>query len=149
MPRGRQLKPLVLSDDARLELQAIASSRSMPHSIVMRAKIVLACASGEQNKTVAERFGVSMMMVWKWRQRYLDKGVTGLHDELRLGRPRSYNDEEVANVINLVLQTKPDDGSTHWSTRTVAAKTGISKSTVQRWLQKFSSQSHRQENLKI
>ncbi|MFN9545610.1 MAG: helix-turn-helix domain-containing protein [Cyanobacteriota bacterium] len=53
----------------------------MLHSIVMRAKIVLASASGEQNKTVAERFGVSMMMVGKWRQRYLDKGVTGLHDQ--------------------------------------------------------------------
>jgi putative transposase len=79
-----------------------------------------------------------MMMVEKWRQRYLDKGVTGLHDELRPGRPRSYNDEEVANVINLVLQTKPDDGSTHWSTRTVAADTRIWKSTVQRWLQIFS-----------
>lgn len=149
MPRGRQLKPLVLNDDARLELQAIANSRSMPHSIVMRAKIVLACASGEQNKTVAERFGVSMMMVGRWRQRYLDKGVTGLHDELRSGRPRSYNDEEVANVINLVLQTKPDDGSTQWSTRSVAAETGISKSTVQRWLQTFSIQPHRQENFKI
>ncbi|MFM1797947.1 MAG: hypothetical protein RLZZ117_225 [Cyanobacteriota bacterium] len=84
----------------------------------MRAKIVLACASGEQSKTVAERFGVSMMKVGKWRQRYLDQGVTGLHDELRPGRPRSYNDEEVANVINLVLQTKPNDGSTHWSIRT-------------------------------
>jgi putative transposase len=77
----------------------------MPHSIVMRAKIVLACASGEQSKTVVERFGVSMMKVEKWRQRYLDQGVTGLHDELRPGRPRSYNDEEVSNVINLVLQT--------------------------------------------
>jgi putative transposase len=65
MPRGRQLKPLVLSDDDRLELQGIANSRSMPHSIVMRAKIVLACAGGDQNKTVAERFGVSMMMVGK------------------------------------------------------------------------------------
>ena len=80
------------------------------------------------------------MMLGKWRQRYLDKGVTGLHDELRPGRSRSSNDEEVANVINLVLQTKPDDSSTHWSTRTVAAKTGISKSTVQRWLQTFSIQ---------
>ena len=149
MSRGRPLKPLILGDEDRLELQGIANSRSMPHSIVTRAKIVLACASGEQNKTVAERFGVSIMMVGKWRQRYLESGVSGLHDELRAGRPRSYNDEEVARVINVVLQEKPDDGSTHWSTRTVAAETGISKSTVQRWLKLFSIQPHRQEHFKI
>ena len=134
---GRPLAPLILSDADRQELEGIANSHTKPHSIVMRAKIVLACASGEQNKHVAERFGVSIMMVGKWRKRYLEKGISGLHDELRPGRPRSYSDEEIANVINKVLQTKPEDGSTHWSTRTVAAETGVSKSTVQRWLQIF------------
>jgi len=146
---GRPLAPLILSDADRQELKGIANSHTMPHSIVMRAKIVLACASGEQNKHVAERFGVSIMMVGKWRKRYLDKGISGLHDELRPGRPRRYSDEEIANVINKVLQTKPEDGSTHWSTRTVAAETGVSKSTVQRWLQIFSIQPHRQETFKI
>ena len=149
MARGRQLAPLMLSDTDRLELEAIANSRTMPHSLVMRAKIVLACAGGEQNKTVAASFGVSVMMVGKWRRRYLEKGIAGLHDEFRPGRPRTYDDEEIAKVINLVLQTKPEDGSTHWSTRTVAEETGISKSTVQRWLQTFSIQPHRQETFQI
>jgi putative transposase len=143
MAKSRPLSSLMLSDSDRQELQGIANSRSMPHSIVMRAKIVLACASGEQNKTVAENPGVSVMMVGKWRRRYLDRGVAGLHDELWPGRPRTYDDDEIAKVINLVQQIKPDDGSTHWSTRTVAAETGVSKSTVQRWLHTFSIQPHR------
>jgi putative transposase len=100
----------------------------MPHSLIMRAKIVLACARGEQNKTVAESFGVSVMMVGKWRRRYLEKGIAGLQDEFRPGRPRTYDDEEITEVINFVLQTKPEDGSNHWSTSTVEEETGISKS---------------------
>jgi putative transposase len=61
----------MLSDTDRLELQGIANSRTMPHSLVMRAKIDLASAAGEQNKTLSASFGVSVMMVGKWRRRYL------------------------------------------------------------------------------
>ena len=121
----------------------------MPYSLVVRAQIILACSNGEANKDIAERLGLSGMTVDKWRKRFLDQGITGLHDELRPGRPRSYKDEKVAEVINFVLQTKPDDGSPHWSTRTVAKETGASKTTVHRWLQAFSVKSHLQETFKL
>ena len=85
----------------------------------------------------------------KWRQRYINLGIEGLHDELRSGRPRTYEDEKVAEVINRALQTKPTDGSTQWSTRSLAAETGISKSTAHRWLKTFSLQLHRQKSFKI
>jgi putative transposase len=84
-----------------------------------------------------------------WRQRYLDLGIQGLHDELRPGRPRTHEDDTVAEVINRALQTKPTDGSTHWSARSLAAATGISKTTVHRWLQIFSLQPHRQKTFKL
>ena len=149
MPTGRPMAPLELSADEASQLQSLAGSRTLPHSIVQRAQIVLACAAGETNTAVAKRFAVRGSTVGKWRQRYLDLGIEGLHDELRPGRPRTYEDDQVAEVINRALQTKPADGSTHWSARSLAAATGISKTTVHRWLQIFSVQPHRQKTFKL
>ena len=140
------MPPLVLSNDEVQQVQGIASSRSLPHSIVQRAQIVLACGTGETNTAIAMRMGLAGMTVGKWRKRYLELGLEGLHDELRPGRPRTYEDDTVAEVINRALQTTPPDGSTHWSARTLAAATGISKTTVHRWLQAFSVQPHRQKS---
>lgn len=77
----------------------------------------------------------------------MDQGIEGLHDELRPGRPRTYEDDHVAEVIHRALQTRPADGSTHWSARSLAAATGISKTTVHRWLQTFLVQPHRQKTV--
>jgi len=127
------------------QLQGIASSRSLPHSIVQRAQIVLTCGAGETNTSIGKRMGLTGMTVGKWRKRYRELGLEGLHDELRPGRPRTYEDDTVAEVSNRCLQSWPTDGSTHKSARTLAAATGISKSTVHRWLQTCLLQSHRQK----
>ncbi len=66
--------------------------------------------------------GLTHVTVGKWRKRYLENGVEGLHDELRAGRPRSFDDERIAEVINSALETRPEDG-THWSVRAMAACT--------------------------
>lgn len=149
MPVGRPMPPLKLTEEELRQLQNIANSRSMPHSIVQRAQIVLACGAGESNPAIAKRMGLTGMTVGKWRKRDREFGIEGLHDELRPGRPRAYEDDKVAEVINRALQIKPSDGSTHWSARSLAAETGISKSTVHRWLKIFAIQSHRQKNFKI
>ena len=117
MALGRPMPPLVLSEDEAQQLRALANSRSLPHSIVQRAQIVLACGAGETNTAIAKRMGLTGMTVGKWRKRYRDLGLEGLHDELRPGRPRTYEDDKVAEVINRALQTKPTDGSTQWSAR--------------------------------
>ena len=117
---GRPMSPLVLDEVEAQQLQALANSRSLPHSIVQRAQIVLACGTGETNTAIAKRMGLTGMTVGKWRKRYLEQGLEGLHDELRSGRPRSYEDEDVAEVISRALQTRPTDGSTHWSARSMA-----------------------------
>jgi putative transposase len=93
--------------------------------------------------------GLTGMTVGKWRKRYRELGLEGLHDELRLGRPRTYEGDQVAEVINRALQSKPTDGSTRWSARSLAAATGISKTTFHRWLKTFSLQPHRQKTFKI
>ncbi len=140
------MAPLELSADGVSQLQSLAGSRTWPHSIVQRAQIVLACAAGEANTAVAKRFGVRGSTVGRWRQRYLHLGIEGLNDELRPGRPRTYEDNKVADVINRALQSKPTDGSTRWCARSLAAATGISKTTVHRWLQSISVQPHRQKS---
>jgi putative transposase len=131
-----------------MHLLSIANSRSLPHGIVQRAHIVLACAEGEANASIAKRLRLSNMTVGKWRKRYLEYGLEGLHDELRPGRPRTHEDERVAEVINTALQTMPPDG-THWSVRSLAHETGVSKSTVQRWFDLFGVQPHRQHHFKL
>jgi putative transposase len=140
------MPPLVLSEDEVQQLQALANSRSLPHAIVQRAQIVLACGAGESNTAIAKRMGVTGMTVCKVRKRYRELGLEGLHDELRPGRRRTYEANKVAEVINRALQTRPPDVSTHWSALTLTAEKGISKATVHRRLQTFSVQPNRQKH---
>jgi putative transposase len=149
MAIGRSMPPMVLSVDEVQQLQSIANSRSLPHSIVQRAQIVLACGACETNTSIANRMGLRGMTVGKWRNRYLNLGLDGFHDEIRPGRSRTYEDYKVAEVINRALQTKPADGSKQWTVRSLAAATGISKSKAHRWLQKITLQPHRQKLFKL
>ena len=104
MAVGRPMGPLNLTDDELIKLQSLAGSCLLPHSIVQRAQIVLACASGDTNTIVAKRFGVRGSTEGKWRKRNLDLGLEGLDDELRPGRPRNYEDDKVAEVITQFKQ---------------------------------------------
>ncbi len=148
MPRGRPIEPLVLNGDEKMQLQSLAQSRSLPHGLVQRAQIVLACAEGQANAAIARRMRLTNATVGKWRKRYREHGIEGLHDELRAGRPRTHDDERIAEVINTALQTAPPDG-THWSVRSMAEHTPVSKSTVQRWFDLFAVQPHRQRHFKL
>jgi len=86
--------------------------------------------------------------VGKWRRRFLEQDVSGLHDELRPGRPRPISDERVARLVRKTLETKPKDG-THWSIRQIAEETRVSKSTVHRIWQAFGLEPHRQKHFKL
>ena len=68
-------------------------------------------------------------MVGKWRRRFVERRISGLHDELRPGKPRSIEDERIAVLINKTLHSKPAEGATHWSLGSISAETGISKSS--------------------
>ena len=148
MPRGRQLPPLVLTSEQREHLTAVSQSTSMPYGLVQRARIVLTCAQGLTNSAVAERLDASPSAVGKWRRRFIERGVQGLHDELRPGRPRTYDDEKVAELINRALQDKPDNASA-WSVRLMAQAQGVSKSTVQRWFSLFGVKPHLSDTFKL
>ena len=148
MALGRPLTPIVLTPEVRSELEAMTRCRSLPHSLVRRAKIVVMSADGLDNQGIAEKLGLSRDTVGKWRNRFLRQGLAGLYDEPRPGGPRSISDEQVALLIRRTLHTKPKDG-THWTCRSIAAETKLSKSTVNRIWRAFGIQPHRQKHFKL
>jgi putative transposase len=141
MNLGRPLVPLHLEREQREQLEAMAGSRSLPRGLVIRVRIILLSADGLSNKDIAARLRLSQLTVGLWRRRFVKQGLTGLHEELRSGRPRSIPDEKVATLIRRTLRTKPKDG-THWSCRALAAKTRLSKSTIHRIWRAFGLQPH-------
>ena len=123
MPRGRQLAPLTLDEETREQLLGLSKLTTLPHSVVLRARMILASAEGLTNTEAGRRVGASPQAVGKWRRRFLESGLSGLHDELRPGRPRTYDDDRVVALINRALQDKPP-GATHWSARTLGQAEG-------------------------
>jgi putative transposase len=135
MPRFKA--ELVLSADELAQLTTFARSRSLPAALSLRSRIVLACAAGDANSVVARRFELTSATVGKWRARFVKHRIAGLYDELRAGRPRTIEDEQVVDLIRKTLQNKPKDRSTRWSVRRAAKESGISKSSAHRYLQLF------------
>src|SRR6266542_655166 len=148
MLTGRPKTAISLTADERTQLQSLATSRTLPHALVARAKLVLWAAEGNSNTEIAERLQFSKPTVGKWRQRFQQHRLSGLYDELRPGRPRSIEDDQVAALLNRTLSRKPT-ASTHWSVRQAAKASGISKSTVHRLFQTFAVQPHRTRSFKI
>lgn len=100
--------------------------------MALRCRMVLAAATGSTNQQIAKKLGCDAVTVGKWRTRFADKRVDGLIDEPRPGQPRKITDEIVEQVIVATLETTPDDGSTQWSTRPMAAKVGLNQTAVSR-----------------
>jgi len=148
MPIGRPKPPLVLSPEESQQLRAVATSRSLPHGLVMRARIVTLSASGMSNQAIAARLGLNPVTVGHWRRRFLHQGLSGLHDELRAGRPRSISDERVAALIRKTLRAGANQ-DTPRSCRLLAAQTRLSKTTVHRIWRAFGLQPHRQRHFQL
>jgi transposase len=145
---GRYLPALEISEAERAELTSLASRRSTAQALALRARIVLGCAEGEQNKAVAARLGVGENMVGKWRRRFAEHRLEGLRDEPRSGTPRTIEDARIEAVIVRTLESLPPD-ATHWSSRGMAKASGLSISSVQRIWRAFGLQPHRLETFKL
>jgi transposase len=145
---GRRLEALVATDAERSELTALAARPKTAQALAERARIVLACADGLENKDVARQLGVHPQTVGKWRRRFLAQRIEGLRDELRPGAPRTIEDERIETVITRTLESQPE-GATHWSSRGMARDSGLSVSTVQRIWRAFGLKPHRQETFKL
>lgn len=134
--RGRPRQPLSVTAEERETLLRWSRRPKSPHSIAQRARIVLLAADGMANISVADKVGVNQATVVKWRRRFLARGLDGLVDEPRPGAPRTIDDDAVEAVIVRTLEDKPVD-ATHWSTRDLAKKVGMSPSSVGRIWQAF------------
>jgi len=145
---ARQLAALILTDEEWTELKALAGRRKTAQGLALRARIILACAEGSQNKEVAAKLGVVENTVGKWRRRFVQDRVEGLRDEPRTGAPRTIDDARIEAVIVSTLESLPKD-ATHWSSRGMAKESGLSVSSVQRIWRAFGLQPHRIETFKL
>ena len=146
--RGRPKAELKLTAAERQQLQAWTRRRKTAQALALRSRIVLACANGRDNRTVADELAVTPQTVSKWRGRFVRERLDGLTDAPRPGAPRTVQDADVETVITRTLETKPKD-ATHWSTRAMAQQTGLSQATISRIWRAFGLQPHRQETFKL
>ncbi len=125
--------PIVLTDEDRTRLELMARSSSLPHRAVTQAKALLWAAQGVANEEIARRCHVDSDAVRGWRKRFADKGVDGV-GKIAEGRGRKswLPPGTVEAVVHDTLQEVPEDGSTQWTTRSMAKRFGIGKDSVAR-----------------
>ena len=148
MPSGRTLPPLALSPTERETLNRWIAGEKTSRALAQRARLILACAEGRSNREVSAQVGLSFPIVGMWRRRFLDKRLDGLLDEPRSGAPRKITDEDVERVIALTLETTPADG-THWTTRSMAERSGLSQSAVSRIWRAFALEPRRSATFRL
>lgn len=148
MRTGRPKQPLILTEEERGRLQALAHRARSQALLARRARVVLACAEGLDNQAVAKKLRCSKGMVGKWRSRFLKARLEGLYDEPRPGAPRQVTDAQVEQVVIQTLESTPR-GETHWSTRGLAKATGLSRMTISRIWHAFGLQPHRSDTFKL
>jgi transposase len=148
MRRGRPKQALRLSEEEHQQLRSLAQrARSLP-AVARRARVVLACGEGLDNRAVAKKLRCSLGMVGKWRARFLKERLEGLYDEQRPGAPRKISDDQIEQVVIQTLESTPR-GQTHWSTREMAQNTGLSRMAISRIWRAFGLQPHRSESFKL
>ena len=148
MGRGRPIALLALDGAERETLEQWTRRPKTAQALALRARIVLACADGRSNTGVAAELRVCVDTVGEWRSRFLEQRLDGLLDQPRSGRPRMIDDADVERVIALTLDATPKD-ATHWCTRSMARRSGLSHNTVSRIWRAFALQPHRTETFKL
>lgn len=148
MRTGRPIPELMVSGAERETLENWARRPKSAQALALRARMILRCAEGLTNTQVAGQLQVRIATVGKWRQRFVDRRLDGLLDEPRPGAPRKVSDADVERALTMTLESTPKD-ATHWSTRSLAKESGLSRSTVGRIWRAFALQPHRSEKFKL
>jgi transposase len=145
---GRPVEPVELTADEKETLERWARGRTVSQGLAMRAEIVLLCARGKLHRTIARRLRITIQTVGRWRKRFARYRVEGLSDLPRPNVHRKLSDERLEELVRTTLQTKPE-GATHWSTRKLARKLGVSQSTVSRVWRAFQLKPHRRRTFTL
>jgi len=145
---ANRVRPIVVSSEDRHELERLQRASSTPAGLSRRARAVLLMAQGMSGVEVAERTGYTVVQVSRLRRRFAEHGLKGLHDRPRSGRPPTITARKRAQIVALTLKPAPP-GLTHWSTRDLARKTGVSHGTVHRLWRAHALQPHRISTFKF
>jgi transposase len=145
---GRPTAELTLSDDERATLERWVRRAKSSQALALRASIILTCAEGHNNKETAARLRCNHTTVGKWRKRFIERRLDGLHDEPRPGRPMTITDEQVERVVVATLETTPKD-ATHWSRTSMAKRSGLSRASIGRIWKAFHLKPHLADTFKL
>jgi transposase len=148
MRTGRPITKLELIEEERESLEQWVRRRKSSQALALRARIILECGAGRNNQQVAIQLRVTPQTVGKWRRRFVEKRLDGLLDEPRPGTKRRMSDKQVERVLTKTLESMPEN-ATHWSTRTMAKASGLSRSSVHRIWRAFALAPHRTETFKL
>ena len=145
---GRPTVAIELSEDERETLQRWTRRHSSSQALALRSRIVLGCADGQSNTAIAADLGCHQVTVAKWRHRFAAERLEGLGDAPRPGAARQIGDDVVEAIVVETLETAPRD-ATHWSTRSLAERHGISRQTVSEIWRAFGLKPWRQDEFKV
>ncbi|MFI6151048.1 helix-turn-helix domain-containing protein [Streptomyces sp. NPDC051109] len=137
-----------VADAQRAVLEGWLRRRTTAQALAQRSRIVLECTEGHSIMEVSRRLRIAPDTVRTWRRRFIERGLDGLCDDPRHGVPRKITHADVERVILKTLEETPKT-ATHWSTRSMAAATGMSQSTVSRIRRAFSLAPHRSQTFKL
>src|SRR5258708_6210311 len=140
--RGHPVVPLLLTSAEREALERYARGRTVSAALALRARIILRCAEGHLHQDIAEDLDISCNTITKWRCRFAMHRIEGLADAPKPNVDRKLADERVEEVIRLTLASRPA-GATHWSSRKMAKRAGVSQSSVSRIWRAFQLKPHR------
>ena len=148
MRTGRPMPLLKLTIEEHETLENWIRRAKTGQALAQRCRVIVGCAAGKSNTMVAAETGFCPQTVGKWRRRFLEQRLDGLLDEPRPGAPRKITDADVERVLTMTLDAMPTD-ATHWSTRSLARRVGLSQSAVSRIWRAFALQPHRIETFKL
>ena len=144
---ARPVETLELQPSEQQELERRVRAATTSQRAVTRARIVLLRAQGLRQQDVATQLGLSLGCVNRWSQRFAVAGLAGLQDRAGRGRRRSIPLETVAKIVSEAGRKPP--GRQRWSTRSLAAVSGVSHATVQRIWAEHDLQPQRTKNFKL
>jgi len=140
--RGRQPKIIVITAEQQHELERLVRRTRENRGVAFRARIILLSARGLIGLEICKKLRTTNRTVYSWRKRFLAGGTDALYDEKKPGMPRKISDDKIEDVVVKTLESRPKE-ATHWSTRMMAKKVGLSQSAISRIWRTFGLKPHR------
>lgn len=134
-----------LTTTQKREMEELLRARLIPHGIARRLRALLLLGGGASLRATRAQTGLNLRHIVKWRERFAESGLEGLVDQPRCGRPPRLSAAQRARIIRETIQVKPPKGRSHWTSRAMARRRGVSFDTVQKIWRASGLQPHRQE----